>query len=140
MKKSMDSTYFFADQPFLLTRLDNLFHAISTIPSGKINRLHSERDRAIAAIQLDLLWSVALESEEPASLMALAPWRLIYGNKATGGADWQGRSLTESWPDEKLDSYLVALIRDGVHEGSGVRSELFTLADGRKIVLQLGQA
>jgi hypothetical protein len=128
----MDSTYFFADRPILSTRLDNLFHAIALIPSGNLNRLNANRDKVIAAIQLDILWSVAAESSEPTALMALAPWRLIYGNVASGG-----RSLCESWSEAERDLCLIALIREGEHRGSGVRSRLFSLQDGRKIVLQI---
>jgi hypothetical protein len=138
----MDTTYFFADRPIILSQFEgHLFHAIATTQTQNLHRLHRSPHGAIAAIQLDLLFFMALESPEPAALMALAPWRLIYGNEATGGKKVDDRrSLSENWSEEECDRYLMALVRDGGYSGSGVRSELFTLADGRKIVLQRRQA
>jgi hypothetical protein len=71
------SSNYFEEHPIQLTRLDHLFHAIALTSIGQINRIATTQEGAIAAIQLDLLWSVASDSKEPDALMALADGRKI---------------------------------------------------------------
>lgn len=132
----------FRDHSIFVSPLDDEFFLATAIPTqGKFPVRKADRnpETAIALLQREILWTEVSESESPAAIVQLAPYKLIHGNKATGGKDWQGRSLTESWDEAERDRYLMALFRDGIYSGNGVNSERVFLIDGSSFCIEKPQ-
>ncbi|AFY85539.1 hypothetical protein [Oscillatoria acuminata] len=63
--KITTSSYLWRNYSIFVNPFDGIFHAIATTPTGKLQRVAASPDRAIAAIQMDLLWTTIFHSESP---------------------------------------------------------------------------
>ncbi|QIZ73005.1 hypothetical protein [Oxynema aestuarii] len=103
-------------------------------PTGQLQRVAASPDRAIAAIQLALLWTKIFHRESPGAIVRLAPSCCIYANTAANRDP-----LSAKFSETERDRYLLALFRDGDFSGNGVQSEVVRLADGLTIALEKAQ-